>query len=112
MKKLFKLLLAIVVAGASVKALASDVSPSIPKMNGMVVSSSSGSVTTGLWTLPSAQGEAWSLNFEMSPGYAAFYAGDVYKRQCQTRSSYRRRPPPHRLKTRPMLPAAWLHTAM
>ena len=78
MKKLFKLLLAIVVAGASVKALASDVSPSIPKMNGMVVSSSSGSVTTGLWTLPSAQGEAWSLNFEMSPGYAAFYAGVLY----------------------------------
>lgn len=72
------LLLTIFVAGASVKAMASDVSPGIPKMNGMVVSSSSGSVTPGLWTLPSADGEAWSMNFEMNPGYATFYSGVLY----------------------------------
>lgn len=78
MRKLFLLLLTIFVAGASVKAMASDVSPGIPKMNGMVVSSSSGSVTPGLWTLPSADGEAWSMNFEMNPGYATFYSGVLY----------------------------------
>lgn len=75
MRKLFLLLLTIFVAGASVKATASDTPPSIPKMNGMVVGSSSGSVVTGLWSLPSAAGEAWSMNIAMDPGYATFYGG-------------------------------------
>lgn len=49
MKRLFKLLLTLCVLGASVKTMASDVSSAIPKMNGMVVSSTSGTVTPGLW---------------------------------------------------------------
>ena len=78
MKRLFKLLLTLCVLGASVKTMASDVSSAIPKMNGMVVSSTSGTVTPGLWALPSSPDEAWSMNFEMPPGYASFYGGVLY----------------------------------
>ena len=78
MKRLFKLLLTLCVLGASVKTMASDVSSAIPKMNGMVVSSASGTVTPGLWALPSSPSDAWSMNFEMPPGYASFYGGVLY----------------------------------
>lgn len=78
MKKMFMLLLAVCIAGASVRSQASGTPSSIPKMNGMVVSSSSGSVKTGLWTLPATAGGEWTMNIEMNPGYAIFYGGVLY----------------------------------
>lgn len=78
MRKFFSLLLAICAAGFSVRSMAAEELQPIPKMNGMVISSSSGSVATGLWTLPSVSNEPWVMNFAMDPGYATFYGGVLY----------------------------------
>lgn len=78
MRKLFMLLLLICAAGASGKSMASDTPPSIPRMNGLVVSSASGTVMPGLWSLPATAGGEWTMNIGMNPGYATFYGGVLY----------------------------------
>ena len=72
------LLLLICAAGASGKSMASDTPPSIPRMNGLVVSSASGTVMPGLWSLPATAGGEWTMNIGMNPGYATFYGGVLY----------------------------------